>query len=80
LQNLFEDCRTGQLPRKPFMNGATPSFHDPTQAPPGKATAFMWQLMTYNLWGNPSTGTRRATIGSKSNSRLAKVRAQCRRE
>ena len=53
LRNLFEDCRTGQLPRKPFMNGATPSFHDPTQAPPGKATAFMWQLVTYNLWGNP---------------------------
>src|SRR5262249_51782497 len=53
LVNLFEDCRTGQLPRKPFMNGATPSYHDPTQAPAGKATAFMWQLMTYNLWGNP---------------------------
>ena len=35
------------------MNGATPSYHDPTQAPLGKATAFMWQLMTYNLWGNP---------------------------
>ncbi len=53
LQNLFEDCRTGQLPRKPFMNGATPSYHDPTQAPPGKATAFMWQLAPYHLWGNP---------------------------
>ncbi len=53
LKNLFEDCRTGQLPRKPFMNGATPSFHDPTQAPPGKATAFMWQLAPYNLGGNP---------------------------
>ena len=53
LRNLFEDCRTGKLPRKPFMNGATPSQHDPTQAPPGKATAFMWQLATYNLWGNP---------------------------
>ncbi len=53
LKNLFEDCRTGQLPRKPFMNGATPSFHDPTQAPPGKATAFMWQLAPYNLQGNP---------------------------
>ena len=26
LVNLFEDCRTGQLPRKPFMNGATPSY------------------------------------------------------
>jgi len=52
MKNLFEDCRTGQLPRKPFMNGATPSLHDPTQAPPGKATAFMWQLATYNLWGN----------------------------
>jgi phytoene dehydrogenase-like protein len=53
LQRLFEDCRGGKLPRKPFMNGATPSFHDPTQAPPGKATAFMWQLAPYNLWGNP---------------------------
>src|SRR4051812_31621158 len=40
LVNLFQDCRTGQLPRKPFMNGATPSFHDPSQAPDGKATAF----------------------------------------
>lgn len=53
LRNLFDDCRSGQLPRKPFMNGATPSLHDPTQAPPGKATAFMWQLAPYNLWGNP---------------------------
>lgn len=53
LRNLFEDCRVGQLPRKPFMNGATPSYHDPTQAPAGKATAFMWQLAPYNLWGNP---------------------------
>jgi phytoene dehydrogenase-like protein len=52
LVDLFEDCRAGRLPRKPFMNGATPSYHDPTQAPPGKATAFMWQLMTYSLWGN----------------------------
>jgi phytoene dehydrogenase-like protein len=54
LRNLFADCRTGQLPRKPFMNGATPSFHDPTQAPPGKHTAFMWQLAPYNLMGNPA--------------------------
>lgn len=53
LRNLFDDCRGGQLPRKPFMNGATPSYHDPTQAPPGKHTAFMWQLAPYNLWGNP---------------------------
>ncbi|MBI2361552.1 MAG: NAD(P)/FAD-dependent oxidoreductase [Deltaproteobacteria bacterium] len=53
LENLFADCRAGELPRKPFMNGATPSYHDPTQAPPGKATAFMWQLAPYNLWGNP---------------------------
>lgn len=54
LQNLFEDCRTGQLPRKSFMNGATPSYHDPTQAPPGKSTAFMWQLAPYKLWGDPT--------------------------
>ena len=69
LQHLFEDCRSGQLPRKPFMNGATPSFHDPTQAPPGKHTAFMWQLAPYSLWGNAETGTRPATSGSRGSSR-----------
>ena len=53
LRDLFDDCRSGRLPRKPFMNGATPSYHDPTQAPPGKATAFMWQLAPYSLYGDP---------------------------
>ena len=77
LQNLFEDCRSGQLPRKPFMNGATPSFHDPTQAPPGKATAFMWQLMTYNLWGNPLNWDKaRRRLVQETTSRLAEVRAE----
>jgi len=39
------------------------SHHDPTQAPPGKATAFMWQLATYNLWGNPQNWIKRAKNG-----------------
>ena len=37
MQNLFEDCRTGQLPRKPFMNGATPSYHDPNPGAAGQS-------------------------------------------
>ncbi len=81
LVNLFEDCRSGQLPRKPFMNGATPSYHDPTQAPPGKATAFMWQLMTYNLWGNPLNWdkvARRVVLQAARG--LAEICAQSRRE
>jgi phytoene dehydrogenase-like protein len=31
------------------MNSAVPSLHDPTQAPPGKHTAFCWQKVPYNL-------------------------------
>ena len=69
LVNLFEDCRSGQLPRKPFMNGATPSFHDPTQAPPGKATAFMWQLDDLQSVGQSAQlgqGARRVVLQASS--------------
>lgn len=39
----------GRIPRKLFFNGTTPTVFDPSQAPPGKHTAFMWQMVPYRL-------------------------------
>lgn len=35
------------------MWGATPSVFDPSQAPAGKHTAFMWEKLPYRLHGDP---------------------------
>jgi phytoene dehydrogenase-like protein len=35
------------------MWGCTPTLFDPTQAPPGKHTAFMWEKLPYRLHGDP---------------------------
>lgn len=37
------------------MWGATPSLFDPTQAPAGKHTAFMWEKLPYHLNGDPKS-------------------------
>ena len=34
--------------------GATPTLFDPTQAPPGGHTAFLWQKVPYALRGSPT--------------------------
>ena len=39
----------GRIPDKLFFNGTTPTVFDPSQAPPGKHTAFMWQMVPYSL-------------------------------
>ncbi len=39
----------GIPPAKPGMQCAHPTLHDPTQAPPGKHTVFLWQFAPYNL-------------------------------
>jgi phytoene dehydrogenase-like protein len=43
----------GEIPKKLFFNGTTPTVFDPSQAPAGKHTAFMWQMVPYDLsdWG-----------------------------
>jgi phytoene dehydrogenase-like protein len=43
----------GQLP-SPLVWGACPTLFDPSQAPPGKHTAFLWEKLPYALRGQPS--------------------------
>lgn len=37
------------------MWGACPTVFDPSQAPPGRHTAFMWEKLPYALGGNPES-------------------------
>jgi phytoene dehydrogenase-like protein len=37
------------------MWGACPTLFDPSQAPPGKHTAFMWEKLPYRLHGDPAS-------------------------
>ncbi|HEU5316586.1 MAG TPA: NAD(P)/FAD-dependent oxidoreductase, partial [Chloroflexota bacterium] len=46
---LYDRLGRGLLPEQVWMNGAVPTLHDPSQAPPGKHTAFVWQKVPYAL-------------------------------
>lgn len=46
---LYKDCAARRLPRSLQLLGAQPAQHDPSQAPPGKCTAFFWQVAPGNL-------------------------------
>jgi phytoene dehydrogenase-like protein len=43
----------GEIP-PPVAWGACPTLFDPSQAPPGKHTAFLWEKLPYALRGDPS--------------------------
>jgi phytoene dehydrogenase-like protein len=43
----------GLVPRT-VMWGSSPTNFDPSQAPLGKHTAFMWEKLPYRLYGNPA--------------------------
>jgi phytoene dehydrogenase-like protein len=46
------DCHErGEIPPT-VMWGATPTVFDPSQAPPGRHTAFMWEKLPYRLHGD----------------------------
>jgi phytoene dehydrogenase-like protein len=45
------------------MNGAVPTLHDPTQAPPGKHTAFVWQKVPYAVRPQGAAGRDQAPGG-----------------
>jgi phytoene dehydrogenase-like protein len=40
------------------MWGACPTLFDPSQAPPGRHTAFMWEKLPYRVHGNPENWDR----------------------
>lgn len=54
LDEMFRAHEAGEIPGKLFFNGTNPTVFDPTQAPEGKHTAFMWPLVPYNLGGDPN--------------------------
>jgi phytoene dehydrogenase-like protein len=46
--------RSGAIPSDPAMHIASPTVFDPTQAPPGHATAFAWQFVpSHPAYGGP---------------------------
>ena len=47
--DLYKDANSGHLPRSLQLLGAQPAQFDPSQAPPGKCTAFFWQVAPGNL-------------------------------
>lgn len=49
IEELYQDANSGRLPRSLQLLGAQPAKHDPSQAPPGKCTAFFWQVAPGNL-------------------------------
>lgn len=49
---MVRDHEAGSIPR-PIMWGSCPTRFDPSQAPHGKHTAFMWEKVPYGLKGDP---------------------------
>ena len=58
IRTQFDDMRERRLPRIPGGFACMPSLVDPTQAPPGKQTAFYWQFSIYTLDGDPENWDR----------------------
>jgi len=52
--DIVRHHEAGTVP-KPVMWGTCPTQFDPTQAPSGKHTAFMWEKLPYRLNGNPES-------------------------
>ena len=44
IESIYKESRAGKVPTTHWLIGAAPGQHDPTQAPPDKCTAFMWQM------------------------------------
>jgi phytoene dehydrogenase-like protein len=49
LESQFDDARRRRFPSRPGGMSFSPTVLDPTQAPNGKHTAFVWQLTSYHL-------------------------------
>lgn len=56
--DIVEHHEKGTVPQT-VMWGCTPTVFDPSQAPPGKHTAFMWEKLPYHLHGDPKNWDRK---------------------
>jgi phytoene dehydrogenase-like protein len=45
----YDELRYGRLPRRAGLTCATHTNHDPSRAPPGKATLYLYHFMPYEL-------------------------------
>src|SRR5262249_40166967 len=52
-QDIVAAHERGDIPSSVAW-GACPTLFDPSQAPPGQHTAFLWEKLPYALWGDPS--------------------------
>jgi phytoene dehydrogenase-like protein len=49
--SILSDVRRGRLPEKLGFIASVPTWFDPSQAPEGFHTAFLWQMVPYKLNG-----------------------------
>lgn len=49
LDRCFQDIKRGELPEGPVFCAYDPSVADPTMAPPGKHTLYIWEPVPYEL-------------------------------
>lgn len=54
----YQEIALGRAPRKEMLQVCMPTLHDPSQAPPGKHTAVVWQYAPYNLDAGGPEGWR----------------------
>lgn len=57
-ERLVESHERGVMPPGPVLYGSCQTVHDPSQAPTGKHTAFVWQKVPWRLYGNPENWDR----------------------
>jgi phytoene dehydrogenase-like protein len=55
--DIVANHEAGEIPPA-VMWGSCPTVFDPSQAPPGFHTAFMWEKLPYNLRGDPANWDR----------------------
>jgi phytoene dehydrogenase-like protein len=60
-QDIVRSHEEGAIPRT-VMWGSCPTLFDPSQAPPGFHTAFMWEKLPYRLKGDPSNWDRERDV------------------
>jgi phytoene dehydrogenase-like protein len=54
----YQQIAMGEAPRKEMLQVCMPTLHDPSQAPPGKHTAVVWQYAPYRLEAGGPAGWR----------------------